>query len=99
MPDPRRNLISTGTLALAPAEAPEKWAVRTSDDSPAVEAHWGDWVRLAKRILEADALSPRPRGSRGCVGSRSRRGGSGCFGHGHREPVSLSAQGAYKPRA
>ena len=57
MPDPRRNLISTGILALAPAEAPEKWAVRSSDESPAVEAHWGEWVRLAKRILDADALS------------------------------------------
>lgn len=57
MPDPRRTPISTGTLSLGPADAPEKWAVRTADDAPAVEAYWGDWVRLAKRILDADALS------------------------------------------
>ena len=57
MPDPRRTPISTGMLSLAPVDAPEKWAVRGSDDSPAVVAHWGDWVRLAKRILDADTLS------------------------------------------
>ena len=58
MPDPRRRLISVGTLSIRPAEAPEKWAVGTGQGAAvAVEAHWGEWVRLAKRILEADTLS------------------------------------------
>lgn len=58
MPDPRRRTISVGTLSLQPADAPERWEVSAgSAEHGAVDAHWGDWVRLAKRILDADALS------------------------------------------
>ena len=58
MPDPRRNTISVGELSIQPANAPERWHVRIDrDDSVRIEATWGEWVRLATRILEADALS------------------------------------------
>ena len=58
MPDPRRNVISVGTLSIQPADALERWQVRNGGgDWVAVQAAWGDWVRLARRILEADALS------------------------------------------
>jgi hypothetical protein len=58
MSDPRRNVISVGTLSIQPADALERWQVREGrDDGLAVEAAWGEWVRLARRILEADALS------------------------------------------
>ena len=30
---------------------------RTPISTGTLEAYWGDWVRLAKRILDADALS------------------------------------------
>ncbi len=58
MPDPRRRTISVGTISIQPADASERWEVRTDKpDTPPVEAAWGEWVRLARRILEADALS------------------------------------------
>lgn len=57
MTDPRRTAISVGDLSLGPSEAPEKWAVRPRSGESEVEAHWGEWVRLATRILAADALS------------------------------------------
>ena len=57
MSDPRRNTISVGDLSIRPADAPEKWEVRGSDDGQTVEAHWGEWVRMATRILDADAGS------------------------------------------
>ncbi|MFG6401737.1 MULTISPECIES: hypothetical protein [unclassified Microbacterium] len=60
MPDPRRATLSTAALVLRPADAPEQWEVSASapgSGSDTVSAHWGDWVRLAKRILDTDALS------------------------------------------
>src|SRR3546814_14777030 len=58
MPDPRRRTINAGHLSIRPADAPERWEVSASaGDEPAVEAHWGDWVRLARRILAVDTLS------------------------------------------
>jgi len=58
MPDPRRNTISIGTVSIRPAQTPERWEVRAGvEDAAAVEGSWGEWVRLAKRILETDALS------------------------------------------
>jgi hypothetical protein len=57
MTDPRRRTIRAGKLSIRPADAPERWEVGAAPDGPAVEGSWGDWVRLAKRILDADALS------------------------------------------
>ena len=58
MADPRRSMIRTGGLSMQPGDAPERWQLRADrDESAAVEASWGDWVRLARRILDADALS------------------------------------------
>ena len=58
MPDPRRRTISAGRLSIRPADAPERWEVgAASGEAMTVEASWGDWVRLPKRILDADALS------------------------------------------
>jgi hypothetical protein len=57
MSDPRRDRLSVGGLSIAPSTAPERWEVRAQSDGAAVEAHWGEWVRLARRILDADALS------------------------------------------
>ncbi|PVW06357.1 hypothetical protein DEA06_02155 [Microbacterium sp. Gd 4-13] len=64
MSDPRRDRLSVGGLSIAPSAAPEKWEVRAQLDGAAVEAHWGEWVRLARRILDTDALS-RDREARG----------------------------------
>lgn len=63
MPDPRRRPLGTGVLTLEPAEAPERWRL-TGTEEGAAEATWGHWVRLAKRIVEVDALS-REREGRG----------------------------------
>ncbi|KAA9153419.1 hypothetical protein F6B41_08885 [Microbacterium lushaniae] len=58
MSDPRRRPIRAGALSMSPSEAPERWAVQAGGDgAPTLEASWGDWVRLARRILDADALS------------------------------------------
>lgn len=58
MPDPRRRTISAGDLTIRPADAPERWEVSASaGEGDVVEARWGDWVHLARRILDADALS------------------------------------------
>lgn len=58
MVDPRRREIRAGALSLAPAEAPERWGVTNpAAMSTLPEASWGDWVQLARRILEVDALS------------------------------------------
>ncbi len=65
MPDPRRRPIGTGGLTLQPADAIERWSLHAPGDLEAVvEARWGDWVRLARRVLEVDALS-REREGRG----------------------------------
>lgn len=63
MPDPRRRPLGTGVLSLEPADAPERWRL-TGPDGGIPEANWGHWVRLAKRIVEVDALS-REREGRG----------------------------------
>ncbi|TFV81812.1 hypothetical protein E4V99_12690 [Microbacterium sp. dk485] len=58
MSDPRRRPINAGTLSMSPSEAPERWNVHAGGEGePTVAASWGDWVRLARRILDADALS------------------------------------------
>ncbi|MCR2763556.1 hypothetical protein NQ152_08540 [Microbacterium sp. zg.B48] len=58
MPDPRRTTIAVGKLSIRPADAVDRWEVRgTAHDSVAVEGSWGEWVRLARRILDTDALS------------------------------------------
>jgi hypothetical protein len=57
MSDPRRRAITAGQLSFRPADAPERWEVSASAEDAVVEAPWGDWVRLARRILDADALS------------------------------------------
>ena len=62
MPDPRRSAISVGTLSIQPADAPERWEVRSDRvGTPPVEAAWGEWVRVARRIRERRAVA-RPRG-------------------------------------
>ncbi len=58
MPDPRRQLIRIGSLSLHPADAPERWRVGSDVGAPgSTEATWGEWVRLAQRVLQIDALS------------------------------------------
>jgi hypothetical protein len=57
MADVRMRTIDTGVLALNPEADSERWEVAARRDGAArVSGHWDDWVRLAKRVLEVDAL-------------------------------------------
>ncbi|NYF17237.1 hypothetical protein HDC37_002065 [Microbacterium sp. AK009] len=58
VPDPRREPTRVGPLQLAPADAPERWRLTmTREETEQCEATWGEWVRLAQRVLRLDALS------------------------------------------
>jgi len=57
MVDVRMRTIDTGALALTPEPESERWeAMSRRDGSVRVAGHWDDWVRLAKRIVEIDAI-------------------------------------------
>ncbi len=59
MPDPRRLRIDVGPVELHPGDAGEWTAVSGRDagaEASGISAPWGDWVALAHRVVQADAL-------------------------------------------
>jgi hypothetical protein len=57
MGDVRMRTIDTGVLSLTPEAESERWEVTSRrDEASRVAGHWDDWIRLAKRVLEVDAL-------------------------------------------
>lgn len=56
MPDPRTQRIDVGPFQLDPDADSSAWRAVASDGVSTPAGSWNDWVALAERVLQLDAI-------------------------------------------
>ncbi|MFS0794179.1 hypothetical protein [Microbacterium sp. 1P10AE] len=84
MPDPRAHRIDVGPFQLEPDADSSRWRAVASDGESVPSAGWSDWVALAQRVLQIDALW------------REREARGDAWDQGHAASGALDAENPYR---